>query len=462
MKEFLNKLIERTEDSAIGETVKTFIDYYRNNKALTKGILVISAIANLILCGTLAGGYAVSAGIIANKVPILIPFYAIRYALIPTILAYVLINVLIFRLIAVFSNGYSRDRERKYNVAKEGSQGTASFMTEAEKELTFESGTIEEVEGDILGEDRDQIGRLFAIMEQYGINKNMLVVGSPGSGKSRCLVINMILQIIRRGESAVITDPKGELFSYTSKIAKQYGYKIRLVSFNPQFMHHSDSVNYMKFIKKDSLKAQSLAYTILMNTNDSTKKDFWDDSMMNLLTALLLYVDLSDDIPEANKNLPYIYELLTQNSVEQLEGKLGNLSGGHPATAPFRTFMNGDKVVKGNTLTSLAIRLQCFNAETVKKVTSSDEVSFTALGEEKCLYYVGSSDQDSSMDFLVAMFFTVLFQELVALADSRPEMKLKVKVNFVLDEFKNIGIIPDFKKKLSTVRSRGINTTIII
>lgn len=462
MKEFLNGLIERTKDSVIGETVKTFVDYYRNNRPLTKGILLISGILSLILCGAIAGSMAVTRGQIGAVVKLLIPFYAIRYALIPSIIVYVVLNLVIFRLIAIFGSGYTRDRERKYNVAKEGSQGTATFMTEAEQETTFVTGTIEEVDGDILGEDRHEIGKLFAIMEQYGINRNMLVVGSPGSGKSRCLVINMILQTIRRGESAVITDPKGELFSYTSRVAKQYGYKVRLISFNPQFMHHSDSVNYMKFIKKDSLKAQSLAYTILMNTNDSAKKDFWDDSMMNLLTALLLYVDLSDDIPEANKNLPYIYELLTNNSVEGLEGKLGNLGGGHPATAPFRTFMNGDKVVKGNTLTSLAIRLQCFNAETVKRVTSADEVSFTALGEEKCIYYVGSSDQDSSMDFLVAMFFTVLFQELVALADSRPEMKLKVKTNFILDEFKNIGIIPDFKKKLSTVRSRGINTTIII
>lgn len=463
-KEFLNNLMEKTSDSVIGETVKTFINYYRDNKILTQGVMLICAIIDFAIVGYIAGHYALTQGLISNFQTILIPFYAIRYGIIPTLIVFILLLLLTFRLISILGSGFTRDRERKYNVAKEGSQGTATFMQEHEKDLTFVSGTIEEVEGDILGEDKKDIGQLMAILEQYGINRNMLVVGSPGSGKSRCLVINMILQIIRRGESAVVTDPKGELFSYTSEVAKQYGYKVRLVSFNPQSMEHSDSVNYMRFIEKDSLKAQSLAYTILMNTsgNTSGKREFWDDSMMNLLTALLLYVDLSEDIDEDDKNLPYIYSLVTGNSVSSLATLFVDLPESHPAKAPFNTFMNGDNVVKGNTLTSLAIRLQCFNAETVKRVTSTDEVSFTQLGEEKCIYYVGSSDQDSSMDFMVALFFTVLFQKLVALADSQPEQVLKVKVNMVLDEFKNIGIIPDFKKKLSTVRSRGINTTIII
>lgn len=461
-KNFINKLLEKTEDSIIGETLKTFVNYYRDNKILTQGIMLLCLIVDFAVVGYFAGHSALANGIIKSFSIVLLPFYSIRYGLIATIIVWIFLLLLTFRLVTILGSGYNRDRDRKYNVAKEGSQGTATFMKDSEIEVTFNTGTIEELDGDILGESKKVVGELYEVMEQYGINHNMLVVGAPGSGKSRCLVINMILQIIRRGESAVITDPKGELFSYTSEIARQYGCKVRLISFNPQFMQHSDSVNYMKFIKKDSLRAQSLSYTILMNTNDANRKDFWDDSMMNLLTALLLYTDLSEDIPEEDKNLPYIYSLLTNNTVSSLATLFADIDESHPAKAPFNTFMNGDNVVKGNTLTSLAIRLQCFNADTVKRVTSKDEVSFTELGEEQCIYYVGSSDQDSSMDFLVALFFTVLFQELVALADSNPTQELKRKVNFCLDEFKNIGVIPDFKKKLSTVRSRGINTTIII
>lgn len=380
-------------------------------------------------------------------------------------IAFVFIFLLLFmlymRLLMSVDNDSIEDKERNYLGTKRGDKGTASLMEDDEKERTFNSGDIYTMTDDFIGEDKEHPGVLLALKEQFGINKNTLIVGGPASGKSACIIMNHLLQIIRRGESAIVSDPKGELFAKISEIAKKYGMKIRILNINPAMINNSDSINFMGHIH-DTSKAQSFAHAIISNVAD--EPGFWRDGAENLATALTLYIVMSEDYTAEEKNIVTLYDILTTSTVKKLEAMFDALPPNHPARNPFNKFANGDNTIKGNTLTGLGYKLNAFDDPELRKILKGGKgsIEFVAPGREPCMYFIGKSDQDSSRDFIVALFYTMLYQELVAYADMRKDQQLPIPVNMILDEFANSGRIPDFEKKLSTVRSRRICTTIVL
>ena len=158
-----------------------------------------------------------------------------------------------------------------------------------------------------------------------------------------------------------------------------------------------------------------------------------------------------------------LFTYLTENSLDQIEADFENLPSSHPATAPFLIFKDGEDKVKKQVLQGLRIKLKLFNSVKLKKILSRTEGGIDILnpGRKRCLYFVGSNDQDSSMAPVVSLFYTLLYQELVRYADMRNDQQLPITVHMILDEYANMGTIPDFEKKLSTVRSRNIVTYII-
>ena len=128
----------------------------------------------------------------------------------------------------------------------------------------------------------------------------------------------------------------------------------------------------------------------------------------------------------------------------------------------YNIFASGSDTIKSSVLTGLGTRLQAFQNKDLQELTNKTGIDLTLPGKKPCIYYVISSDTDSSRDFLVSLFFTFLFIKLVKYADSKPNGKCDIDVFFLLDEFANIGEIPDFNKKISTVRSRGINLIPIV
>ena len=346
------------------------------------------------------------------------------------------------------------DTERNFRYSSLGTYGTAGYMPDRERSHVLkEDRQIRDVDGIILGQDlkRDTI---ISLPKDSRLNRNIAVCGSQGSMKSRAFARNMILQCVRRGESMFLTDPKSELYEDTAAYLKEQGYTVR--QWNLISLDHSDAWDCLAEIDGGGL-IDTFVDVVIRNTTDKFDH-FYDNTEMDLLKALCLYV--YHEYEEENRTFAEAYKLLINQSLEALDGIFDRLPTSHPAKGPYRLFSKAEKV-KGNAVLGLGTRLQIMQTEKVQKITSYSEIDLTLPGKEKCAYFCITSDQDSTYDVLATLFVSFLCIKLVRFADSQPDRKLPVTVHFILDEFPNIGVVPDFKKKLATARSRGLGMSII-
>ena len=211
-----------------------------------------------------------------------------------------------------------------------------------------------------------------------------------------------------------------------------------------------------------TLLAQVLTNVIISNTSEGKGDHFWDNGEANLLKALVLYIDLDRSRSPETKNLAAAYQLLTQNSERQLTALFEKLPLDHPARAPFNLFSQASDTVRSGIVLGLGTRLQVLQNEAVRDIISRSDIDLTAPGKRKCAYFVILSDQDATMAFLSSLFFSFLFIKLVRYADSTPELRCKVPVSLIFDEFNNVGKLggaadgSDFARTLSVIRSRAI------
>ena len=212
----------------------------------------------------------------------------------------------------------------------------------------------------------------------------------------------------------------------------------------------------------DTLMAQVLTDVIISNTKGDGKGDhFWDNGEANLLKSLILYVDLDTTRTAEERNLAAVYQMLTQHTEKQLTMLFDRLPLDHPARAPYNLFSQGSDTVRTGVVLGLGTRLQVLQAESVRRITRRSDIDLAEPGKSKCAYFVILDDQNSSLEFLSSLFFAFLFIRLVRYADSTPEQRCKVPVNIILDEMNNIGVIPDFGRRLSTVRSRAMQIIMV-
>lgn len=346
------------------------------------------------------------------------------------------------------------DTERNFLYSSLGTYGTAGYMPDRERsQVLKEDCQIREVDGIILGQDlkRDTI---ISLPKDSRLNRNIAVCGSQGSMKSRAFARNMIFQCVRRGESMFLTDPKSELYEDTAAYLKEQGYTVR--QWNLISLDHSDAWDCLAEIDGGGL-IDTFVDVVIRNTTDKFDH-FYDNTEMDLLKALCLYV--YHEYEEQNRTFAEAYKLLINQSLEALDGIFDRLPTSHPAKGPYRLFSKAEKV-KGNAVLGLGTRLQIMQNEKVQKITSYSEIDLTLPGKEKCAYFCITSDQDSTYDVLATLFVSFLCIKLIRFADSQSDRKLPVTVHFILDEFPNIGVVPDFKKKLATARSRGLGMSII-
>ena len=347
-----------------------------------------------------------------------------------------------------------KDEERNFCYSSLGTYGTAGYMNEKEqKEVLEESRSASDTEGIILGLNR-KTGDVLSLPTSSRLNRNIAVCGSQGSMKSRAFARNMILQCVKREESIFVTDPKSELYEDTAAYLKEQNYTVR--QWNLIHLDHSDAWDCLGEIDHGSL-IDIFVDVVIRNTTDKFDH-FYDNTEMDLLKALCLYVFY--EYQEGEKTFAEAYKLLINQSMEALDGIFHSLPTTHPAKGPYRLFSKADKV-KGNAVLGLGTRLQIMQNEKVQKITSYPEIDLTLPGKEKCAYFCITSDQDSTYDVLATLFVSFLCIKLVRFADKQEDRKLPVPVHFILDEFPNIGVVPDFKKKLATARSRDIGMSIL-
>jgi type IV secretion system protein VirD4 len=372
-----------------------------------------------------------------------------------------LIGYLIYRNISE-----NRDTDgRGFLQSKKGIYGTSGWMEKKEFNEVLDSLPPNESTGIPLGmiEAGWMSYNVVSLPEgkKMKLNRNIAVYGTPGCGKTRGFVFNQILSAVRRGESIICPDTKGELYETTSGLLRRYGYDVKI--FNLVEFTHSDGWNCLNEIRGDQTRAQLFVDTIINNTTNGKPDPFWTNAEMNLLKALSLYVFLDNSRPVEQKNFGEVYRMICQCSEAELETLFSALPDGHPAKMPFNLYRmnaNNDKVAGGVRM-GLGGRLQVLQSEEVREIISHDDIDLEKPAREKCAYFIRISDQDSAFKFLSSLIFSFLFMDIIKYADTRPKRICDVPVNFILDEFTNIGEIPDFTKKLSTVRSRRVNVSMI-
>lgn len=222
-------------------------------------------------------------------------------------------------------------------------------------------------------------------------------------------------------------------------------------------MRHSDRWNPLAE-NQNITDVQTSSDVIISNTqkHDKGGDEFWPRAEENLLKAFLFYFleNLSD-----RNNLTNVYKHLSNGDIGEIDTMFKKMPDESPARMSYNIFASGSDTIKASVITGLGTRLQAFQNEDLQKLTSETDIDLTLPGKEPCIYYVITSDMDSSFDFIASLFFTFLFIKLVRYADSTENGKCENDVFFFLDEFANLGqnAIPDFNKKISTVRSRGIS-----
>jgi len=369
----------------------------------------------------------------------------------------------VFGLRIGWGNSGTSDRERNLTISRFGSHGTAAFMSQKEAEECFDITSAAKTDQDILGMMEN--GKVFTLPKKTRLNSNQAICGASGTGKSRSISRNLILQAAKRGDSLVVTDPKSELYESMGEYLRNQGYTVKV--FNLVQMEHSDSWNCLGEVGTSELMAQTFADIVLKSTSGDSKDAFWFNAELNLLKALVLYVAL--ELPPEKRNLGQVYDLLCNESERGLSKIMNGIRREHinpysgevmppsPAFAPYAIFMQSSETVRSSVIIGLGSKLQVMQAKQVRDITSYNEIDLELPGKQKCAYFCIVSDQDSTFEFLSSLFFSFLFIKLIRYADNYCEGGcLPTKVKFILDEFPNCaGNIPDFEKKCSTIRSRG-------
>ena len=279
-----------------------------------------------------------------------------------------------------------------------------------------------------------------------------------GSGKSASYSIPNAYQMLG---SYVFTDPKGELYDRTAGYLKEHGYEIKVLNLvRPQY---SDGYNPLMHISLE-LDVDVIANTIVKGQKtDSGSDPYWDDMAEMLLKALIYYLIATR--PEEEQNLASCAELVraaNKNGGSNLLTDLMNqLPYDHPARMNYKSIEIAPEKTYGSILSSLQSKLGKFDSKEIAELTSTDTINFEDIGNKKTAVYVISSDTHTAYDFLLTIFFSQMIQQLYDYADQNGG-RLKEQTFFILDEFANIGKIPDFDKKISTSRSRKISFSVIL
>ena len=299
-------------------------------------------------------------------------------------------------------------------------------------------------------------------------NKNILVIGGSGSGKTRFFCKPNIMQL---HSSYVITDPKGSLICEVGQLLQRAKYRIAVLN----TINFSKSMHYNPFAylrtEKDILK---LVNTIIVNTKGEgaqSTEDFWVKAERLYYTALIGYIHY--EAPEEEKNFITLLDMINasdtreddedyKNPVDLLFDRLEEREPEHFAVKQYRKY----KLAAGKTAKSILIscgaRLAPFDIAELRELMSYDEMELDTIGDRKTALFVIISDTDDTFNFVVAIMYSQLFNLLCDKADDVYNGRLPVHVRCLLDEFANIGQIPKFDKLIATIRSREISASIIL
>lgn len=380
-----------------------------------------------------------------------------KYPFFMTVLLCVALLVIVYVYLYRLANGNSG---RGFEISDSNVYGSARDISTEEIEAVAEITTKEAATGTILCQLDKSEQKVVCAKYNPNYNGNIAVFGPPGSGKSFCFVKPFILQAIRRRESVICTDTKGELWADTVEFARRHGYICRRIDLKkPQF---SDGWDVLSELRGDDTRALTVAQIIMKNTGD--EHDIHASAEQSLLKAICLYQERSRNIPPEEKTLYNAFAMLFEG-VAALDTKFNAIKYDDEmrvAYEAYATFLQGSPNLRGNVVTNLANRLQTLSSPPIRELTSVPDIDLSLPGQKPCIYYVVVSDQHETMKFLASLFFSFSFLDLVDYADAQLDRKCKVPVNFLMEEFANLGEVPNIVRYLSTCRSRAINIALVV
>lgn len=373
-----------------------------------------------------------------------------------------IVGIMLYGMIILYSK-YSKKNMRpdeEYGSAKWGNRSDIAPFIDKNKDFNI---LLTETEKLSLS-GRMKITRT----DNFNRNKNVVVVGGAGSGKTRFFVKPNLMQL---HSSYVVSDSKGLLLSETGKLFEESGYEIKI--FDLISRKNCNQYNPFNYIRNedDILK---IVNNLIKNTSNPDKKggdDFWEKAETALLMAIFSY--LLQEVVEEDQTLSSVVELVrladipedVPGYVSPLDVLFQELEEKDPqnfAVLQYKIFkLSGDKTTK-SILVSLGVRLAPFDIPSVKELVSRDTLELDKIGDKKTILYILLPDTDTSFNFLASMMYQQLFDMLVYKADNFYKGRLPVHVRCILDEFANIGQIPDFEKVISVIRSREISTNVIL
>lgn len=302
---------------------------------------------------------------------------------------------------------------------------------------------------------------------QTARNKNVLVVGGSGSGKTRFFIKPNLMQC---HSSYVVTDPKGSVVVECGRLLQRKGYRIKILNtINFRKSHHYNPFAYIHS-EKDILK---LVSCLMANTKGEGKSgdDFWQKAEVLLYTALIGFIHY--ELPPEERNFATLIEMISsmevrednedfQNNVDLEFEELGKRKPDHFAVRQYAKYKLAAGKTAKSILVSCGARLAVFDIDELREITAYDELSLDTIGDKRTALFFIMSDTDASFNFLISLAYSQLFNLLCEKADDVYGGRLPVHVRCLIDEFANIGQIPNFEKLIATIRSREISACIVL
>lgn len=370
------------------------------------------------------------------------------------------------------------DKLKTPEIVGQGQHGTARWMSKKEFEKSFKKNIIDKTVkvtdefksgGLVVGYKNDKKKEKIYYIDD---NIHSLVVGATRSGKTRCIVLETVGNLGMSGESMIISDPKAEIYHYTSEYLRNLGYKIITLDFkNPT---KSTRYNFLQPVidavnKEDYRKAEEYAWDItqaLVGNEETKMEKIWRDGEMSVIAGAIMSVVFDNKESPEYQNLTNVYSFIsemcrTQGQQMPINKYIENLPPEHPASTIFNIARIAPEKTRGSFFTSALTTLRLFTSKSIYGMTCESEFSLKQVGEEKVATYIILPDEKTTYYPLASLFVYQNYVALVEEADSRGG-ELKTRVNYILDEFGNFTTIPAFGNMLTVAGGRRIRFNLFL
>ena len=323
-----------------------------------------------------------------------------------------------------------------------------------------------ETSGTILGKTCDT-HKVISIPPDMGYNRNMSICGTSGTGKSNSISKPWIMHYAMRGESMIVTDPKSELYEEMSYYLRKMGYKVYQFNTNDQAIWNSNSIDVLEEAKNaDILERETIiniiCHTIIANTTVPGAKavQLFEDLAESLLKALVFYV-VEFNTNDSKRTLGEAYKYLLTKNLEELKTMFESINDvNSKAKQNFNNFLQGEKFMP-NAFVNLTSRMGIFQSEIVQRMTGTSDICIADIPRKKTAIFLITSVKTNTYTVLQSVMISLIFHNIMTYAESRPNRKCDIPVNFLLDEFPALGYMEQFKTWLQVARSYNMSIVIM-